>query len=145
MPRAWSACSANWLDAYNALSRELLRLQRELDQIRADARRSGGRDHRPGRAFCAGDDLKELRGERADPVKVRALFEQCSAVMLGLTRLPQPVIALVDAASRPPPAVELVAACDLALATTNARFATSGVRYGLFCSARRNEASKQVT
>jgi enoyl-CoA hydratase/carnithine racemase len=53
--------------------------------------------------------------------------------MLALTRLPQPVIALVDGVATAA-GCQLVAACDLALATTNARFATSGVRYGFFCS-----------
>jgi enoyl-CoA hydratase/carnithine racemase len=53
--------------------------------------------------------------------------------MLSLTRLPQPVIALVDGVAAAA-GCQLVAACDLALATTNARFATSGVKYGLFCS-----------
>jgi enoyl-CoA hydratase/carnithine racemase len=121
-------------DAYNALSRELLgALQRELAQIGADPSIRVVVITGKGRAFCAGHDLKELRGERTDPAKVRALFEQCSAVMLALTRLPQPVIALVDGIATAA-GCQLVAACDLALATTSARFATSGVRYGLFCS-----------
>jgi enoyl-CoA hydratase/carnithine racemase len=121
-------------NAYNALSRELLgALQRELEQIQADPSVRVVVITGKGRAFCAGHDLKEMQGERADPAKVRSLFEQCSAVMLGLTRLPQPVIALVDGIATAA-GCQLVAACDLALATTNARFATSGVRYGLFCS-----------
>jgi enoyl-CoA hydratase/carnithine racemase len=77
--------------------------------------------------------LKELRAESADRAAVRSLFQQCSEVMLALTRLPQPVIALVDGIATAA-GCQLVAACDLALATTNARFATSGVRYGFFCS-----------
>ena len=121
-------------EAYNALSRELLTaLQRELEQIGSDTGVRVVVITGKGRAFCAGHDLKELRGERADPARVRSLFEQCSAVMLALTRLPQPVIALVDGIATAA-GCQLVAACDLALATTNARFATSGVRYGLFCS-----------
>jgi enoyl-CoA hydratase/carnithine racemase len=121
-------------NAYNALSRELLgALQRELEQIQADPSVRVVVITGKGRAFCAGHDLKEMRGERADPAKVRSLFEQCSAVMFRLTRLPQPVIALVDGIATAA-GCQLVAACDLALATTNARFATSGVRYGLFCS-----------
>jgi enoyl-CoA hydratase/carnithine racemase len=121
-------------DVYNALSRELLgALQRELEQIRTDPSVRVVVITGKGRAFCAGHDLKELRGERADPGKVRALFEQCSEFMVALTRLPQPVIALVDGIATAA-GCQLVAACDLALATTNARFATSGVRFGLFCS-----------
>ncbi|HSA81103.1 MAG TPA: enoyl-CoA hydratase [Geminicoccaceae bacterium] len=121
-------------DAYNALSRELLAaLRRELDQIKDDPATRVVVITGSGRAFCAGHDLKELKGERADPEKVRGLFRQCSDMMLALTRLPQPVIALVDGIATAA-GCQLVAACDLALATTNARFATSGVRYGLFCS-----------
>jgi enoyl-CoA hydratase/carnithine racemase len=120
--------------AYNALSRELLgALWGELEQIRVDSSIRVVVITGKGRAFCAGHDLKEMRDERPDPAKVRSLFEQCSAVMLALTRLPQPVVALVDGIATAA-GCQLVAACDLALATTNARFATSGVRYGLFCS-----------
>jgi enoyl-CoA hydratase/carnithine racemase len=121
-------------DAYNALSRELLgALQRELDQIRDDPAVRVVVITGSGRAFCAGHDLKELQGERAEPGRVRELFDRCSRMMLALTQLPQPVIALVDGIATAA-GCQLVAACDLALATTNARFATSGVRYGLFCS-----------
>jgi enoyl-CoA hydratase/carnithine racemase len=121
-------------EAYNALSRELLgALQRELAQIKDDPTIRVVVITGSGRAFCAGHDLKELQAESADRDKVRALFRQCSDVMLALTRLPQPVIALVDGVATAA-GCQLVAACDLALATTNARFATSGVRYGFFCS-----------
>jgi enoyl-CoA hydratase/carnithine racemase len=120
--------------AYNALSRELLEaLQRELAQIKNDPAVRVVVITGSGRAFCAGHDLKELQAESADREKVRALFRQCSDVMLALTRLPQPVIALVDGIATAA-GCQLVAACDLALATTNARFATSGIRYGFFCS-----------
>jgi len=130
--------------AYNALSCELLgALQRELEQIRTDPSVRVVVITGKGRAFCAGHDLKELLGERADPAKIRALFEQCSAFMLALTRLPQPVIALVDGIATAA-GCQLVAACDLALATTNARFATSGVRFGLFCSTPMVPLSRNV-
>jgi enoyl-CoA hydratase/carnithine racemase len=85
-----------------------------------------------GRAFCAGHDLKEMAGER-ERGRLLELFAACSRMMLSLTRLPQPVIALVDGIATAA-GCQLVAACDLALATSNARFATSGVKYGLFCS-----------
>jgi len=121
-------------EVYNALSRELLAaLQHELDQIKEDPATRVVVITGSGRAFCAGHDLKELQGERADPDKVRGLFRQCSDMMLALSQLPQPVIALVDGIATAA-GCQLVAACDLALATTNARFATSGIRYGLFCS-----------
>jgi enoyl-CoA hydratase/carnithine racemase len=120
-------------DQYNALSRELLAaLQVELDRIKDDPATRIVVITGQGRAFCAGHDMKEIAGER-ERDKLTGLFGQCSQVMLSLTRLPQPVIALVDGVAAAA-GCQLVAACDLALATTNARFATSGVKYGLFCS-----------
>ena len=120
-------------DQYNALSRELLaKIQAELDRIRDDPAVRVVVITGMGRAFCAGHDLKEMAGER-ERAKLLELFGACSKMMLSLTRLPQPVIALVDGIATAA-GCQLVAACDLALATTNARFATSGVKYGLFCS-----------
>jgi enoyl-CoA hydratase/carnithine racemase len=120
-------------EQYNALSRELLaRLQAELDDIKDDARVRVVVITGSGRAFCAGHDLKEMATER-ERAKLLELFGACSRMMLALTRLPQPVVALVDGIATAA-GCQLVAACDLALATTNARFATSGVKYGLFCS-----------
>jgi enoyl-CoA hydratase/carnithine racemase len=120
-------------DQYNALSRELLaQLQTELDRIKADPAVRVVVIAGTGRAFCAGHDLKEMAGER-ERARLLELFGACSRMMLSLTRLPQPVVALVDGIAAAA-GCQLVAACDLALATTNARFATSGVKYGLFCS-----------
>jgi enoyl-CoA hydratase/carnithine racemase len=120
-------------EQYNALSRELLAsLQAELDQIRDDPGVRVVVITGKGRAFCAGHDLKEMATER-ERARLLELFGACSRMMLSLTRLPQPVIALVDGIATAA-GCQLVAACDLALATTNARFATSGVKYGLFCS-----------
>ena len=120
-------------EQYNALSRELLgALQAELDRIKDDPAIRVVVITGQGRAFCAGHDMKEIAHER-ERDKLTELFGQCSQVMLSLTRLPQPVIALVDGVAAAA-GCQLVAACDLALATTNARFATSGVKYGLFCS-----------
>jgi enoyl-CoA hydratase/carnithine racemase len=130
-------------DAYNALSRELLAaLQAELDRIAADPSVRVVVITGKGRAFCAGHDLKEMAGER-EREKLHELFGACSKVMLSLTRLPQPVIALVDGIATAA-GCQLVAACDLALATTNARFATSGVKYGLFCSTPMVAVSRNV-
>jgi enoyl-CoA hydratase/carnithine racemase len=118
---------------YNALSRELLGLlQVELDEIRDDPGVRVVVVTGKGRAFCAGHDLKEIAAERERDALLE-LFGACSRMMLALTRLPQPVIALVDGIATAA-GCQLVAACDLALATTNARFATSGIKYGLFCS-----------
>jgi enoyl-CoA hydratase/carnithine racemase len=130
-------------DQYNALSRELLgALQAELDQIKDDPAIRVVAITGQGRAFCAGHDLKEIAHER-ERAKLTDLFGQCSKVMLSLTRLPQPVIALVDGIATAA-GCQLVAACDLALATTNARFATSGVKYGLFCSTPMVAVSRNV-
>jgi enoyl-CoA hydratase/carnithine racemase len=120
-------------EAYNALSRELLaELQAELDRIKGDPSVRIVVITGTGKAFCAGHDMKEMAAER-EREKLHGLFSACSEMMLSLTRLPQPVVALVDGMATAA-GCQLVAACDLALATSNARFATSGIRYGLFCS-----------
>lgn len=120
-------------DAYNALSRELLgALQVELDRIKDEPEIRVVVITGTGKAFCAGHDMKEMAAER-EREKLHELFSACSEMMLSLTRLPQPVVALVDGMATAA-GCQLVAACDLALATTNARFATSGIKYGLFCS-----------
>lgn len=85
-----------------------------------------------GRAFCAGHDLREMEAH-ADAAWQRALFEQCSRVMLTLADMPQPVIARVQGIATAA-GCQLVAACDLAIAAQTAKFATSGVNLGLFCS-----------
>jgi enoyl-CoA hydratase/carnithine racemase len=85
-----------------------------------------------GKAFCAGHDLKEIR-ERADPVFTQDVFERARRVMTGLAQLPHPVIARVHGPAYAA-GCQLVAQCDLAVAATDARFATSGVNYGIFCS-----------
>ncbi|MGI9419889.1 MAG: enoyl-CoA hydratase [Geminicoccaceae bacterium] len=120
-------------EAFNALSRELLSaLQHELDAIKDDPDVRVVAITGNGRAFCAGHDLKEMGNERNRDALL-GLFGQCSTMMRTLTALPQPVIALVDGIATAA-GCQLVAACDLALASTDARFATSGVKYGLFCS-----------
>ena len=130
-------------EQYNALSRELLaRLQTELDGIKDDPGVRVVVITGKGRAFCAGHDLKEMATER-ERARLLELFGACSKMMLSLTRLPQPVIALVDGIATAA-GCQLVAACDLALATSNARFATSGVKYGLFCSTPMVALSRNV-
>ncbi len=131
-------------DAFNALSKELLTaLQTELDAIKSDPDIRVVAITGKGRAFCAGHDLKEMAGER-NREALLGLFGQCSKMMLTLTQLPQPVIALVDGIATAA-GCQLVAACDLALATTDCRFATSGVKYGLFCSTPMVALSRNVS
>jgi enoyl-CoA hydratase/carnithine racemase len=90
-----------------------------------------------GPAFCAGHDLKELTARRSDADHGRAYFTQvmeaCSAVMQAVVRLPQPVIAAVQGVATAA-GCQLVASCDLAIASTQAGFCTPGVDIGLFCS-----------
>lgn len=85
-----------------------------------------------GKAFCAGHDLKEMRAEPSLEY-YEVLFARCSAVMLAIQRLPVPVIARVQGLATAA-GCQLVAMCDLAIASRDARFAVSGVNVGLFCS-----------
>ena len=84
-----------------------------------------------GPAFCAGHDLKEVRG--GGRAAHEALFAQCSRVMQRITGLRVPVIARVHGVATAA-GCQLVATCDLAVASDSARFATPGVNIGLFCS-----------
>ena len=118
---------------YNALSQALLtEFQAALDAIAEDSAVRvviiTGNDP----AFCAGHDLKEMRAHTEQSYH-QALFEQCGRVMLTIHQLPQPVIAQINGIATAA-GCQLVAACDLAVAVDNARFATSGVNLGLFCS-----------
>jgi enoyl-CoA hydratase/carnithine racemase len=90
-----------------------------------------------GPAFSAGHDLKELNGHRTDADRGRAYFKHimssCSTMMQQIVKLPQPVIAAVQATATAA-GCQLVASCDLAVASRTAKFATPGVNLGLFCS-----------
>jgi len=86
-----------------------------------------------GRGFCAGHDLKEMRAHARDAAWTRALFDDCSRMMLTLTRIPQPVIARVHGMATAA-GCQLVSMCDLAVASEEARFALPGVNIGVFCS-----------
>ena len=85
-----------------------------------------------GKGFCAGHDLKEIRALGELP-KIEALFGQCSRMMQTIARLPQPVIARVQGAAAAA-GCQLVAQCDLAVASEAAKFTTPGVTWGFFCS-----------
>lgn len=133
---------------YNALSQAMLEaLQVRIDELAADPTARVVVLAARGKAFCAGHDLKEMRAH-ADKAYQKALFERCSRVMLGLLRLPQPVIARVHGIAAAA-GCQLVATCDLAVASTEARFAVSGIKVGLFCSTpsvalARNVSRKQA-
>jgi enoyl-CoA hydratase/carnithine racemase len=117
---------------YNALSDALLaELQQALNEIAADGSIGVVVLAANGKAFCAGHDLKEMR-KRPEQAYYDALFDTCSRVMLSLTRLPQPVIARVQGVATAA-GCQLVASCDMAVASTTAGFGTSGINTGLFC------------
>jgi enoyl-CoA hydratase/carnithine racemase len=124
--------------ARNSLSESMLQALGEAisdiaprDQVRAVVIAANGP------AFCAGHDLKEVTTRRADPDGgrgyTRDLMNRCSDVMQAIVRLPQPVIAAVEGAATAA-GCQLVASCDLAVASTTAQFATPGAHIGLFCS-----------
>jgi enoyl-CoA hydratase/carnithine racemase len=116
----------------NALSRGLLgQLDAVLGEIAADPSARVVVIGARGPVFCSGHDLSEMTGRSEE--EYRALFTACSKVMLGLRRLPQPVIARVQGIATAA-GCQLVAACDLAVAATEATFATPGVKIGLFCT-----------
>ncbi|ALV28443.1 MULTISPECIES: enoyl-CoA hydratase [Pannonibacter] len=105
-----------------------------------------------GKVFCAGHDLKELTAARAEADRGRATYEaimrQCSDLMQQIVRLPKPVIAVVTGVATAA-GCQLVASCDLAIATDTATFCTPGVNIGLFCSTpmvavSRNASPKQA-
>lgn len=101
-----------------------------------------------GPVFCAGHDLKELTVRRKDADGGRSftgqLMESCSEVMQSILRLPQPVIAAVEGAATAA-GCQLVATCDLAIASNSAKFSTPGVNIGLFCSTPMVALSRNVS
>lgn len=140
--------SLNRPEARNSLSEALLRaLQSELTAIAADHSVRAVVLTGNGPAFSAGHDLKELNARRSDPDGGRGYFAHimtlCSAVMQQIVHLPQPVIAAVQGTATAA-GCQLVASCDLAIASATARFATSGVNIGLFCSTPMVALSRNV-
>jgi enoyl-CoA hydratase/carnithine racemase len=133
---------------FNALSEEMLAaLQAGLDRVAADGTARAVVLAGAGKAFCPGHNLKEMI-EQPSLAYYQQLFAQCSRVMLTILKLPVPVIARVHGIATAA-GCQLVAQCDLAVASTEARFAVSGVNYGLFCSTPsvpllRNIAPKQA-
>ena len=118
---------------FNALSSALIdKMQSTLDRIAADSLVRVVVLAARGRGFCSGHDLKEIRG-MANVAEVESLFARCSRMMMTLIGLPQPVIAKVHGLATAA-GCQLVATCDLAVASTAATFATPGVNIGAFCS-----------
>lgn len=124
--------------ARNALSSELMAaMQAALDGAARDDATRVIVIAAEGPVFSSGHDLKELAARRGDKDKgaaaYAALFTQCSAMMQAIVRNPKPVIAQVQGIATAA-GCQLVASCDLAIASSSARFATPGVNIGLFCS-----------
>ena len=118
--------------ALNALSGELIdALQAEFDRLSIDQSIRVVVIEATGRAFSTGHDLREVASSQAYAFH-HDLLMRCSAMMLSINRLPQPVIAKVQALATAA-GCQLVAACDLAVAANTATFATSGINNGLFC------------
>jgi len=129
---------------FNAISMRMLEaMQQELDAIKSDAAVRVVVIAGAGSAFSGGHDLKEMMAQRTEAF-IGDLFERCSRVMLAMQALPQPVIARVHGIATAA-GCQLVAACDLAVASTEARFATSGINYGLFCATPGVPVSRNVS
>jgi len=129
---------------YNALSEQLLdALQQALDRIAADENCRVVVLTAHGKAFCPGHDLKQMRATASREYH-QALFAKCSRMMLSITQLPQPVIAKVQGIATAA-GCQLVAACDLAVASRSARFAVSGINLGLFCATPSVALSRNIS
>jgi enoyl-CoA hydratase/carnithine racemase len=132
----------------NSLSEAMIgELHAALDDIRDDASVRAVVIAANGPAFSAGHDMKELTARRSDPDRGRAYFAQmmnaCSAMMQAIVHLPKPVVAAVQAIATAA-GCQLVASCDLAVASEAASFATPGVDIGLFCSTPMVALSRNV-
>ncbi|MCC8973159.1 enoyl-CoA hydratase [Bradyrhizobium brasilense] len=134
--------------ARNSLSEGLIaELHAALNDVGGDKRIRAVVLAANGPAFCAGHDLKELTARRSDADRGRAYFAQimnaCSAMMQAIVRLPKPVVASVQGIATAA-GCQLVASCDLAVASEAAAFATPGVDIGLFCSTPMVALSRNV-
>jgi len=119
-------------DKRNALSQEMMtELIDCLRSVSNDAAVRGVIIAAEGKAFCSGHDLRELSGR--EECDYREIFEICTRLMLDIQSIPLPVIAEVQGLATAA-GCQLVAACDLAVASSEAAFATPGVKIGLFCT-----------
>ena len=128
----------------NPLSSEMIdALREELDRVGADASVRVVILAGDGRAFSAGHDLRQMRAHPKQAYHDE-LFRRCAGLMRSVTDLPQPVIARVQGIATAA-GCQLVATCDLAVAAEEARFATSGIGVGLFCSTPSVALSRNVS
>lgn len=131
-PLGW--LTLNQPEKMNALSLEVMStLLEKLEQVAEDREIRVVIIRGNGKIFSAGHDIKEMVGEDKGIDHFRTIFRTCNRMMLRLHELPQPVIAQVHGIATAA-GCQLVAACDLAVAENTTRFATPGVKIGLFCS-----------
>ena len=135
-------------DARNSLSKAMIEaLQRAIDQASRDPATRVVVVAAKGLAFCAGHDLKELTAHRADAdgghAFTQLLMHECAKMMRSIVLCPKPVIAAVEGPAAAA-GCQLVASCDLAVASESAAFATPGVNIGLFCSTPMVALSRNV-
>ncbi len=127
----------------NALSSDLMKaLIHKLDEIKDNKNIKVVTIFANGNNFCAGHDLKELKMDKSEK-RFKQIFELCSSLMLKIVKLPKPVIAGVHGIATAA-GCQLVASCDLAIASENSKFATPGVNIGLFCSTPMVAVSRNV-
>lgn len=129
---------------FNPLSMEVIAaFQAAVDQAGQDSAVRVLLIEATGRAFCAGHDLQQMR-EHPEKAYQQRLFQNCGRLMQSLVALPQPVIARVQGVATAA-GCQLVASCDLAVASRAARFAVSGINLGLFCSTPAVALSRKVS
>ena len=129
---------------YNAIDSAMLaELKAALDEIASDKTARVVVIAGAGKAFSPGHDLKEMLAH-SNEAFIGAMFRRCCDVMLAIRRIPQPVIAKVHGIATAA-GCQLVAACDLAVAADDARFATSGINFGLFCATPGVAVSRDIS
>jgi enoyl-CoA hydratase/carnithine racemase len=130
--------------AFNALSEEMLTaLQSELDNLSQSQKLRVLVIAASGKAFCAGHDLRQMRAEPSIDY-YQKLFSQCGQMMMSIQKLQVPVIAKVQGIATAA-GCQLVAQCDMAVASSEAKFAVSGVNLGLFCATPSVALSRNVS
>ena len=129
----------------NPLSLKLINmLQKELNKIKKNRKIKVLIIESSGPSFCSGHDLKEVKSFSKNQDKLQDLFKKCSKMMMYIRKLPQPVIASVDGIAAAA-GCQLVASCDLVIASKNSKFQTPGVNIGLFCSTPMVAISRKIS
>ncbi|MEE2688202.1 MAG: enoyl-CoA hydratase [Pseudomonadota bacterium] len=142
--RGVATLTLNRPNSRNALSRAMIAtIQEELDNIADDQSVRAVVFAANGPSFCAGHDMRELVNSKS-PEFYDELFHACGHMMTSIMRLPQPVIARVHGVATAA-GCQLVATCDLAVATNTVYFATPGVHIGLFCSTPMVALSRNIS